>query len=974
MTLTTPWIHCTAVACTAIFLTPLLSAQVTTDIGTGVTFNPPNQYPAPYGNQANGSRHQILVLASELNAAGMTAGDIVSLGFNVAVPSPTTLLGFTVSIGTTTATGLTNLWQPGMVPVWGPLDLTASVGWNMHPFDSPFTWDGLTNLLIETCFSNGFGSENSGMYRTATGFTSVSYRQTPNPNVCTFNGGMIVNSDQRPDLRFEWIPAEIPPVAAFSLSPAFTCDGVVQFTDASQYLPDTWTWDFGDLTGSSDASPEHTYLADGVYDVTLIVTNAFGSDTLTQFAAITVLTNGPRPDTACLPLSSPTIEGFGILDIELNGVALPSDDAVADGGYLDRSCILDTVEVGSLLDIAVTTGTIATHQIKVWVDWDSSGVFTADEVILDEAHGNFATASSIVPGTAVQNVPLRIRVMADYEVSPALDPCVGPQFGQAEDLALVIITNPDPPIAQFTASPLFSCDGQVQFTDGSLNLATGWTWDFGDLTGSTDASPQHTYLASGVYSVTLIAINANGGDTLTFTDLITVDLNGQLPAAQCTPQTQSYCCGYGLLGITFAGINSTSVDGAEGYQDRSCGQVAQVEEGSSYAIAMETDDQNDQDAYAWIDLDNDGVFAANELVFFALGTVDPSGTVAIPQGSVYNTPLRMRVITDVVGEITGPCDPPLFGQVEDFTAVVSQITTPPTAQFTATPETTCDGVVQFTDASTALPNSWLWDFGDLTTSTDQDPLHTYTTPGTYTVTLTASNVNGNDTEIQTGLIQYLEGFLCDSSIIPDNGQLVLDECQGLLVDDGGITDDYSPGVSGSVTLAPVGAETVTLLFDQFAFETNFDFLALYDGPSVNAPLLAELTGATVGDLPNGGVFTSSGPALTIRQEASNGPTTWEGFVAQWDCSFTGIGEAHDPIGSVGPVPASDVFNLNLTRGAGKDQWVTINNALGELMVRQALPQGVRSATFDAAPWPPGCYGLSVHGPDGIWSRLIVVQR
>ncbi|MBK7083182.1 MAG: PKD domain-containing protein [Flavobacteriales bacterium] len=253
---------------------------------------------------------------------------------------------------------------------------------------------------------------------------------------------------------------------------------MVQFTDASQYLPDTWTWDFGDLTGSSDASPEHTYLADGVYDVTLIVTNAFGSDTLTQFAAITVLTNGPRPDTACLPLSSPTIEGFGILDIELNGVALPSDDAVADGGYLDRSCILDTVEVGSLLDIAVTTGTIATHQIKVWVDWDSSGVFTADEVILDEAHGNFATASSIVPGTAVQNVPLRIRVMADYEVSPALDPCVGPQFGQAEDLALVIITNPDPPIAQFTASPLFSCDGQVQFTDGSLNLATGWTWDF----------------------------------------------------------------------------------------------------------------------------------------------------------------------------------------------------------------------------------------------------------------------------------------------------------------------------------------------------------------------------------------------------------------------------------------------------------------------------------------------------------------
>ena len=973
MTPMTLWFRFCALLCTSLFSAQLLSGQTITDIGTGVTFNPPGQYPAPYGNQANGSRHQILVLASELNAAGMTAGDIVSLGFNVAVPSPTTLLGFTVSIGTTTATGLTNLWQPGMVPVWGPQDLNASAGWNMHPFVTPFTWDGLTNLLIETCFSNGSGSENSGMYRTATGFTSVSYRQTPNPNVCIFNGGLIVNSDQRPDLRFEWNQAAIPPVALFSLSPAFTCDGVVQFTDASQYLTDSWTWDFGDGTGSSDASPAHTYITDGVYDVALIVTNAFGSDTLTQFDAVTVLTNGPRPDTACLPLSSPTINGFGILDIALNGLALPSDDAVADGGYLDRSCILDTVEVGSLLNLSVTTGTIATHQVKVWVDWDSSGVFTADEVILDEPHGNFATPSLIVPGTAVQNVPLRVRIMADYEVSPALDPCVGPQFGQAEDLALVIITNPDPPIAQFTASPLFTCDGQVQFTDGSLNLATGWTWDFGDLTGSTDASPSHTYSASGTYTVTLIAINANGGDTLTLTDLITVDLDGQLPPAQCEPQTQSYCCGYGLLGITFAGINSASVDAVEGYQDRSCGQVAQVEEGSTYAISLETDDQIDQDAYVWIDLDNDGDFAANELVFFALGAVDPVGAVAIPQGTVYGTPLRMRVITDVVGEITGPCDPPLFGQVEDFTAVVSQITTPPIAQFIATPETTCDGVVQFTDASTALPNSWLWDFGDLTTSTDQDPLHTYTTPGTYTVTLTVTNPNGNDTEVQTGLIQYLEGFYCDTSSVPDNGQLVLDGCQGIVMDDGGSDNDYSPGVSGSVTIAPPGAETVTLQFNQFAFETNFDYLALYDGPSVNAPLLAELTGATVGDLPNGGLFISSGPALTLRQEASNGPTTWEGFIAQWDCSFTGITETSDPIGSVGPVPTRDILDLTLTRGAEDGWWVTINNALGELMVRQALPKGVRGATFDAAPWPRGCYGLSVQSAEGSWGRLIVVQ-
>jgi len=49
--------------------------------------------------------------------------------------------------------------------------------------------------------------------------------------------------------------------------------------------------------------------------------------------------------------------------------------------------------------------------------------------------------------------------------------------------------------------------------------------------------------------------------------------------------------------------------------------------------------------------------------------------------------------------------------------------------------------VQFTDdsRSTGTVNQWLWDFGDGTTSTDQNPLHTYTEAKTYTVSLTVTN-------------------------------------------------------------------------------------------------------------------------------------------------------------------------------------------------------------------------------------------
>ncbi|MTK64044.1 MAG: PKD domain-containing protein, partial [Methanobacterium sp.] len=57
-----------------------------------------------------------------------------------------------------------------------------------------------------------------------------------------------------------------------------------------------------------------------------------------------------------------------------------------------------------------------------------------------------------------------------------------------------------------------------------------------------------------------------------------------------------------------------------------------------------------------------------------------------------------------------------------------------------------------TDTSSNTPTSWLWDFGDGATSTDQNPVHVYNTPGTYTVTLTATNMAGNSNLTLTNYI------------------------------------------------------------------------------------------------------------------------------------------------------------------------------------------------------------------------------
>lgn len=70
----------------------------------------------------------------------------------------------------------------------------------------------------------------------------------------------------------------------------------------------------------------------------------------------------------------------------------------------------------------------------------------------------------------------------------------------------------------------------------------------------------------------------------------------------------------------------------------------------------------------------------------------------------------------------------------------------PVAAFTVTPTTGAAPLaVTFTDTSTGTPTSWAWTFGDGGTSTTQNPSHTYTTAGTYTAQLTATNTTGSTT-------------------------------------------------------------------------------------------------------------------------------------------------------------------------------------------------------------------------------------
>ncbi|MFO8067042.1 MAG: PKD domain-containing protein [Bacteroidales bacterium] len=86
-----------------------------------------------------------------------------------------------------------------------------------------------------------------------------------------------VNTDIEVTAIFE----RTPPVADFEADITYTeVPGVISFTDQSLNIPESWEWDFGDGNTSTEQNPTHEYTVQGIYTVSLTVTNSAGSDNL----------------------------------------------------------------------------------------------------------------------------------------------------------------------------------------------------------------------------------------------------------------------------------------------------------------------------------------------------------------------------------------------------------------------------------------------------------------------------------------------------------------------------------------------------------------------------------------------------------------------------------------------------------------------------------------------------------------------
>lgn len=128
-------------------------------------------------------------------------------------------------------------------------------------------------------------------------------------------------------------------------------------------------------------------------------------------------------------------------------------------------------------------------------------------------------------------------------------------------------------------------------------------------------------------------------------------------------------------------------------------------------------------------------------------------------------------------------------------------TVAPKADFSASPTSGPYPVtVQFTDKSTNAPTTWSWSFGDGSTSTEQNPVHTYMKPGTYSVKLKVSNLAGANSLSRSNCITVLSGPKPTPTVtptptpttVPTNPAIIIEQSTAAITQSADTMAGYSP--------------------------------------------------------------------------------------------------------------------------------------------------------------------------------------
>jgi Zn-dependent metalloprotease len=556
--------------------------------------------------------------------------------------------------------------------------------------------------------------------------------------------------------------------AAFSTPTTNFCNvpAMVAFSNSS-FNAGNFTWDFGDGNFSTAVNPTHTYTTLGTYSVKLIADGgACGIDSIIQLNYINIDTTIP---------CSITLSSSGNNQLQTSCIGTIYDSGGPTSNYQDNTNSVITIAPPGASSITLNFTTF-----NFELDYDYLYVYDGPN-INSPLLGQY-TGTTLPPNVTSSGGAITLRQYTDVGLTAP---------GFTVNWQCNFPTTP--PVPDFMATSLTSCDGEIHFVDQTTNGALTWDWNFGDGNFSNLQSPTHVYQNDGVYTITLTVTNAIGSDVIVKNNYITIDrpdapvANGQ---TICAPAVVDLTAsGTGVLQWyddstsstpVFTGnlfttplINSTTTYYVENIESPPTQNVGPVNNsfgtGGNHnntstqylifnvlqpiklnSVWVNSSASADRTITLW---DNSGNIIDTRFVTIPSGQSVVALNFDIPPGTGYrlggsqmnlyrnNTgasyPYSIPNLVTITGSSAGSAFYYYFYnwevQGEDCVSPLTPVTVELpnlTAGFTSS------NIGLTTDFTSLEPNatSWYWDFGDGNNSNQQNPSHTYSTYGSFVVT------------------------------------------------------------------------------------------------------------------------------------------------------------------------------------------------------------------------------------------------
>ncbi len=559
----------------------------------------------------------------------------------------------------------------------------------------------------------------------------------------------------------------------------------VSFTDQSSSTVGSitsWSWNLGGVN-SSNQNPGRIFGTPGTYTICLTVTDSEGNtDTECKNNYIQVF-NLPEPaftvDTqfGCVPaeitFTNASTSADGNITQYIWGLGGTAGVVVDDGSTpvltssyaaADQYTISLTVSDDNGCTNSITETNYITTFDPPQIDITIADTFNCVAPFIVTPINNDPDPDLVYIWNFGNNLPPYIganppgtvySMEGNYTISVIAQ---NPQTACSDTLVLDDIINVGD-AASFTYGTDVICQGEsITFNNTSIPGVTNFQWDFGDGGTSTVTNPSYTFNTPGCYTVSLNGDFDGCTDNFTAATCIQVLPNPSANFLMDAPDGCTLPHEVNFSGITNFGT-SFSWDFGDGGTSNLQNPNHVFTEFGIFPVVLEVTDLNGcmqtyVDTVRLIETEasmNLGFVFGCSPVNFTLS--DNSTTVSPITSWQWSIDTAFSFPNSPVLTSTDPS--PSFTIADtgwyDITLIVTNslgcsdtivnsnavsVGIPPVVDFEAIPVVACvDEPVQFTDLSSPFSNAWFWDFGDGVVSLEQNPVHPYTMPDTFGVSL-----------------------------------------------------------------------------------------------------------------------------------------------------------------------------------------------------------------------------------------------